>query len=185
MDDTTIPVIVGVGQINDRPAPGASGLDSLQLMHAALQRAEADAGARWLGRLDALHVVAQLSFPELGDCSRPLAELIGAAPRLCAQTRYPMGDSPVQLLIEAAQRIARGQTQIEAVAGGEALRTARQRAAERTDAVRASAARVAKAGRDRYGVVAPTDVYPLYENACRAAWGQSLDEAQTESAEIW
>ena len=140
-------------------------------------------------KLDALHVVAQLSFPELGDCSRPLADLIGAHPRLCAQPRYPMGDSPVSLLIEAAGRIARGDTEIEAVAGGEALRTAQKRAAKtgaaRTDALRASAARAAKAGRARYGMIAPTDVYPLYENACRAAWGQSLAEAQAESAEIW
>ncbi|MEQ1492396.1 MAG: acetyl-CoA acetyltransferase, partial [Terricaulis sp.] len=45
--------------------------------------------------------------------------------------------------------------------------------------------RSTREGRSRYGIVAPTDVYPLYENACRAAWGQTLAEAQTESAEIW
>jgi acetyl-CoA C-acetyltransferase len=33
--------------------------------------------------------------------------------------------------------------------------------------------------------VAPTDVYPFYENTCRAAWGQTLAQAQRESAEIW
>ena len=33
--------------------------------------------------------------------------------------------------------------------------------------------------------MAPTDVYPFYENACRAAWGQTLAEGQRESAEIW
>jgi acetyl-CoA C-acetyltransferase len=37
----------------------------------------------------------------------------------------------------------------------------------------------------RYGLLTPTDVYPLYESATRAAWGQSLDEAQGETAQIW
>src|SRR5262245_5631551 len=94
MDETRIPVIVGVGQINDRPADDAAGLNSLELMQAALVRADEDAGGGWLKRLDSLSVVAQLSFPELGDVSRPLADALGAAPRHCAQTRYPMGDSP-------------------------------------------------------------------------------------------
>lgn len=185
MDETRIPVVIGVGQINDRPDADAPGLNSLELMHAALQRAEADAGARCLTQIDALHVVAQLSFPELGDCAKPLADKLGAHPRLCAQTRYPMGDSPVALLNDAANRIARGETELEAIAGGEALRTAQKRASGQVDAVRASAARAAKQGRERYGIVAPTDVYPLYENACRAAWGQTLAQAQRESAEIW
>jgi acetyl-CoA C-acetyltransferase len=33
--------------------------------------------------------------------------------------------------------------------------------------------------------VAPVDVYPLYENAGRAAYGQTLAQAQQESGEIW
>ena len=37
----------------------------------------------------------------------------------------------------------------------------------------------------RYGLVAPVDVYPLYENATRAAWGQTLVEAQAESGAMW
>ncbi len=185
MEETRVPVIVSVGQINDRPNEDAPGLNSLELMAAALRRADADAGGGWLAKLDALAVVAQLSFPDLGDCSKPLAEALGAHPRLCEQTRYPMGDSPVALLNEAANRIARGETEIEAIAGGEALRTAQKRASAKIDAVRASAQRTAKAGRERYGIVAPTDVYPLYENACRAAWGQTLAEAQAESAAIW
>lgn len=182
MDESKIPVIVGVGQINDRDER----LNSVELMAVALRNADADGGGGWLGRVDALDVVAQISFPEFADASAPLAQLLEITPRHCAQTRYPMGDSPVALLNAAANRIAAGEAEICAVAGGEALRTAAKRAAGgKRDAVRESAARATREGRARYGIVAPTDVYPLYENACRASWGQSLAEAQTESAEIW
>jgi acetyl-CoA C-acetyltransferase len=186
MDPPRIPVIVGVGQINDRPNEDQPGLNSLELMAAALRAADADAGGGWLSRVEALDVVAQISFAELGDVSKPLAEIIGAAPRHCAQTRYPMGDSPVALLNEAALRITAGEATVVAVAGGEALRTAARRAASgRRDALREVSERAARAGRARYGIVAPADVYPLFENAARAAWGQSLAEAQAESACIW
>ncbi len=186
MDESRIPVIVGVGQINDRPVDDTAGLDSLQLMHAALVEADRDAGGGWLKQLQSLTVVAQLSFPQLGDVSAPLAALIGATPAHCVQTRYPSGDSPVLLLNEAANRIAGGELECAAVVGGEALRTAAKRAANaQRDAVRESAHRVAKALRQRYDLVAPTDIYPLYENAMRAALGQTLGEAQAESATIW
>lgn len=185
MDETRIPVIVGAGQINDRPADDTEGLNSLQLMEAALRAADADAGGGWLSRLQSLAVVDQLSFAELGDVSRPLAEALGAQPQHCVKTRYPSGESPVLLLNEAANRIAAGEAEVCAVAGGEALRTAAKRKRSADNAVRASAAAVAKPLRQRYGIVAPTDIYPLYENACRAAWGQTLAQAQAESAEIW
>lgn len=182
MDESKIPVIAGVGQINDREER----LNSVELMAAALRNADADGGGGWLGRVDALDVVAQLSFPEFADASAPLAQMLEITPRHCAQTRYPMGDSPVALLNAAANRIAAGEAEVCAIAGGEALRTAAKRAAGgKRDAVRESAARGTREGRARYGIVAPTDVYPLYENACRAAWGQTLAEAQAESAEIW
>ncbi len=182
MDENKIPVIVGVGQLNDRDER----LNSVDLMAAALRNADADAGGGWLARIDALDVVAQLSFPEFADALAPLAQMLDIAPRHCAQTRYPMGDSPVALLNQTANRIASGEAEICAIAGGEALRTAAKRAAGgKRDAVRDSAARATRSGRERYGIVAPTDVYPFYENACRAAWGQTLAEAQAESAEIW
>jgi len=182
MDENKIPVIVGVGQVNDREEQ----LNSVELMAAALRNADADGGGGWLRRADALDVVAQLSFPEFKDASASLAQMLEIAPRHCAQTRYPMGDSPVALLNTAANRIAAGEAESCLVVGGEALRTAAKRTAGgKLDAVRNSAARATREGRARYGIVAPTDVYPFYENACRAAWGYTLAEAQRESAEIW
>jgi acetyl-CoA C-acetyltransferase len=189
-----IPVIIGVGQVNDRDAvTGAAslGLDSLGLMAAALRAADRDAGGGWLSRLDSLAVVEQISCPELGDVSAPLARALAANPRICYKTAYSTGDAPLLLLNEAANRIASGEVNVAAVAGGEALRTAARRAsaagadASAPNAIRSVALRRGPSYRQRYGLTAPVDVYPLYENALRAAYGQTLAQGQTESAQIW
>jgi acetyl-CoA C-acetyltransferase len=189
-----IPVIIGVGQINDRdePAKAALGLDSLGLMEAALRAADRDAGGGWLSALESLAVVDQISYPELGDVSAPLAQRLGANPHFCYKSAYGSGDSPLLLLNEAANRIGTGEIGVAAIVGGEALRTAARQAAARRmsdpasdNAVRALSMRRGPSYRHRYGLVAPVDIYPLYENAGRAAYGQTLAQGQDESAQIW
>jgi len=187
-----VPVIVGVGQVCDRPVDPTQGLDSLGLMLAALRAADRDGGGGWLPRLGSLAVVDQISFRQLGDLSRPLAEALGACPANCMQTAYPSGDSPILLLNQAANRIAAGEIEVAAIVGGEALRTAAARHAASAgsalsshNASRAISELHAPAYRQRYGLVAPVDVYPLYENAARAFYGQTLAQGQAETAEIW
>ena len=188
-----IPVIIGVGQVNDRDEQNKArlSLDSLGLMEAALRAADLDAGGGWLGRLDSLGVVDQISYPQLGDVSAPLAQRVSASPRICYKSGYASGDSPLLLLNEAANRIGAGEIRVAAIVGGEALRTAARRAAavpggaSADNAVRAVALRRGPSYRHRYGLVAPVDVYPLYENAGRAAYGQTLAQGQAESAAIW
>jgi acetyl-CoA C-acetyltransferase len=196
-DETRIPVIIGVGQVNDRECVQ----DSLGLMVEALAKADADAGGGWINQLDSIAVVAQISFGELGDCSQLLAKHFGISPKHVEQTPYATGESPTQLLNEAANRIGAGEIGVAAIIGGEALRTSGQRkAAARTDGAKPDFLRDAASPKQfeditalagsiehlaQYGLVAPTDVYPLYENATRAAWGQSLSEAQAESGQIW
>lgn len=184
-DPARIPVIIGVGQINDRENVH----DALGLMVAALETAEADAGGGWIKRLDSIAVVNQISFPKLGDCAAHLAEHFGLTPKFVEQTPYPTGESPVQLLNEAANRIGAGEIGVAAIVGAEALRTAAERArqatGEKKDALRDVASGGSKSVMHQHGLVAPTDLYPLYENATRAAWGQSLAEAQAESGQIW
>lgn len=187
-----IPVIIGVGQVNDRPEDPDLGLDSMGLMVAALQIAEADAGGGLLADLDSLAIVDQISFHSLGKLPEPLAAAIGASPAINYQSAAPHGDTPVRLLNEAANRIGAGEVKLAAIVGGEALRTAAGRAAKAAsgedksyNAIRKVATRREPNYAQKHGLAAPVDVYPLYENATRAAWGQSLAEAQFESAEIW
>ncbi len=189
-----IPVLIGVGQVNDREEQNkpSANLDSLGLMEAALRAADLDAGGGWLRRIDSLGVVDQISYPELGDVSAPLAQRLSATPRHCYKSAYASGDSPLLLLNEAANRIGAGEIKVAAIVGGEALRTAARRSASAAaadgsteNAVRTVAMRRGPSYRHRYGLVAPVDVYPLYENAIRAAYGQTLAQGQAESAAIW
>ena len=80
-DPERIPVIIGVGQVNDRPEDPDQGLDSLGLMVAALRVAAADAGVS-LADLDSLAIVDQISFHSLGKLPEPLAAAIGATPAI-------------------------------------------------------------------------------------------------------
>ncbi|WP_254535828.1 acetyl-CoA acetyltransferase [Sphingopyxis terrae] len=190
-DPERIPVIIGVGQVNDRPADPDEGLDSLGLMVAALRVAAEDAGVP-LAEIDSLAIVDQISFHSLGKLPEPLAAAIGASPAINYQSAAPHGDTPVRLLNEAANRIGAGEVKLAAIVGAEALRTAAGRAAKAAsgedksyNAIRKVATRHEPDYAQKHGLAAPVDVYPLYENATRAAWGQSLAEAQDESAEIW
>ncbi|WP_095012521.1 acetyl-CoA acetyltransferase [Tsuneonella mangrovi] len=186
--DEAIPVIVGVGQVEDRPGDPFAGLDSVGLMVAALKAADQHAGGGWLADVDSLAVVSQLSFPELNPATARVAEGIGAVPAHSFQTATPSGDSPILLLNEAANRIARGESLVCAVTGGEALRTAAGRAAAQAkehDALRNATHRRIVGYGPSYGLVIPIEIYPLIENAYRAHVGQTLAEAQRESGEIW
>lgn len=187
-----IPVIIGVGQVNDRPEDPENGLDSLGLMVAALRAAQADAGGDILAHLGSLAIVDQISFREMGNLCVPLAQTIGATPSINYQSEAPHGDTPIRLLNEAANRIGAGEVSLAAVVGGEALRTAAGRAKKRaagedkgSNAVRAVSSKREPNYLQRHGLSAPVDVYPIYENATRAAWCQTFEEAQGESAAIW
>lgn len=190
-DIERIPVIIGVGQINDRPEDPDNGLDPLGLMVEALKRAEADSGVSLLPKLDSVAVVDQISFRNLNPLDRKLADALGANPSVCYQSEAPHGDTPIRLLNEAANRIGAGEIKLAAVAGAEALRTIAGRLAKHAtpqkdvfEGVRNEAKREPGYAQ-QHGLNAPVDVYPLYENAGRAAYGQTLAEGQAESGEIW
>ena len=184
-DDTRIPVIIGTGQINDRPADDAEALDSRQLMEAAIRAADKDAGGGFIERIDWLGITRQISFPALDKTMvEGLCEALGVTPAHAEQSKGPNGDTPIKYLNDAANAIGEGRAQVAVIAGGEALRTA----AKRPDG--------GGIGRNlrmpdtipvhvKYGVRTPTEIYPFYENAGRKAWGQTLEEGQAETGVIW
>ena len=72
-----IPVIVGVGEIVDRPKNIAAGREPLALLEHAMRRAEADSGAKLLGDLGSLDVVNFLNW-RYRDPEKQLAARRGA-----------------------------------------------------------------------------------------------------------
>ena len=193
LPEDRIPVIVGVGEIVDRPKDIAAGLEPLTLLEQALKRAEADSGGKLLGELGSLDVVNFLSW-RYRDPEKLLAERLGAKPAHCYYGPVG-GESPIRYLHEAAKRIARGECSVAAVCGAEAQSTATkaQRAnialpwtpfAHDVEEPKRGAA-FQKPTAVTLGVFRPITVYPLYESATSAHWGQTPREALAESGQLW
>src|SRR5690554_4974961 len=70
------PVIVGIGEIIERPEPGKVGTEPLELMREAIWRANMDSGANLLGQLDSLDVICQLGW-SYRNLPHQLAEALG------------------------------------------------------------------------------------------------------------
>src|ERR1700730_40804 len=191
--DDRIPVIVGIGEIVDRPKDITEGLEPLILLEQALRRAEPDSGAKLLGEIGSLDIVNFLSW-RYRDPEIALSERLGIKPEH-AYYGPVGGESPVRYLHEAAQRIARGECSVAAVCGAEAQSTA-------TKAERAGVelpwtpfahdvpepkrgAAFQKPMAVKLGVFRPITVYPFYEAASSAHWGQTPREAMAESGALW
>jgi acetyl-CoA C-acetyltransferase len=188
-----IPVIIGAGEIVDRPKDIGAGLEPLTLLEQALQRAEEDSGAKLIGEIGSLDVVNFLSW-RYRDPEKQLATRLGIKP---AHLYYgPVGgESPIRYLHEAAQRIARGECSVAAVCGAEAQSTATK--AERAGVTLPwtpfahdveepkRGAAFQKAMAVKLGVFRPVSVYPFYEAATSARWGQTPREAMAESGQLW
>src|SRR3954452_225031 len=188
-----IPVIVGVGEIVDRPKEVTDGLEPLDLLEQALRRAEADARARLLGEVQSLDVVNFLSW-RYRDPGKLLAQRLGIAPSHCYYGPVG-GECPIRYIHEAAKRIARGECSVAAVCGAEAQSTATK--AERTGEKLSwtpfahdveepkRGAAFQKPLAVKLGVFRPVTVYPFYEAASSAHWGQTPQEAMAESGALW
>ena len=186
------PVIVGIGEITHRSKAADEGLEPIELMARAMRLAERDSGAALLADVDSLDVVCEYSWPYT-DAPTLLGERLGhlSARRVYGETG---GESPVRFIHEAALRIARGESRVAAITGAEARYTVDAAAkagvnlpwAPRDDSVKLTR------GTDlchpvavQLGAFMPITIYPFYENATAAAWGQTPRQAQDESACLW
>lgn len=188
-----IPVIVGIGEIVDRPKEITEGLEPLDLLEEALLRAEQDAGARLLSEVQSLDVVNFLSW-RYRDPEKLLAQRLGITPAHCYYGPVG-GESPIRYIHEAAKRIARGECTVAAVCGAEAQSTATK--AERAGVTLPwtpfahdveepkRGAAFQKPLAVKLGVFRPVTVYPFYEAASSAHWGQTPREAMAESGTLW
>ena len=75
-----IPVIIGIGEIVDRPRDIKDGLEPLTLLEQALARAEQDSGGKFLAEIDSLDIVNFLSW-RYQDPARQLSDRLGIKPK--------------------------------------------------------------------------------------------------------
>lgn len=186
-----IPVIIGIGELIDKPADPQQGLEPLEMLLRCATSADTDAGGGWLRRIDTLRIVNQISWPY-----RDLGGLLAKRLRLRAESIYgPVGgETPIRMMVDAALDIACGDSEVALLCGAEAFKSAmslRARGIKPAWTDEDPACQLPR-GEDfvtrlaaRYGLTNAVDVYPLYDNATRAAWGQTFADAQLESGTIW
>jgi acetyl-CoA C-acetyltransferase len=190
-----IPVIVGIGEVTERLAAGQIGREPLALLTEAIGLALADGGARDSAQLrelvGTLDLVNQMGW-RYEDLARSAADGAGLHGAVAVQSPVG-GNMPTKLLGDLAVRIAAGELQAGVVCGAEAtaslMAAAKQKQAPDWTPQPAAEPRVRipdffHPEALKYELFAPADVYPFYDNACRAWWRQSYAEAQAESGQI-
>jgi acetyl-CoA C-acetyltransferase len=195
LPEDRIPVIVGVGEIADRPKDIAAGPRAARAAGAGAEaRGGEDSGGKLLGEIGSLDVVNFLSW-RYRDPEKLLAEA----------ARHQAG----ALLLRPGRRrepdplSARSRASASRAANAASPRSAaprRNRPRPRPSAPASTlpwtpfahdveepkrGAAFQKPMAVTLGVFRPITVYPLYEAATSAHWGQTPREALAESGELW
>ena len=192
--DESLPVIVGVGQVTQRPDTERP-REPLALMADAARLAEADAGAARPAPVARLHPRRQRPLVAVeGARARPRARP-RRRPARAASTPHVGGNTPQWLVNETAERDPRRRAQARAHRRRRGRCTPRgaPAPAASTSAGRPAATPAPDIGDTRpgiseaeakHGATIPTSVYPLFENALRAHYGRSIDEHQRALGEL-
>jgi acetyl-CoA C-acetyltransferase len=196
--DGRMPVLVGCGDVNDLDTPAHAGRSPYDLIAQAARLALQDCGAAGLGA--AIDTVAMIR--SFADTSPRFATKLGTSanpPRSVARRlglqasrhiySFSGGNMPQYLLNQFAESIARGEMRAALLCGGEALRT--QHGLERSGAVGVwnedpggtpeligDPRRGWNDHEERHRMRAAIVMYPLIENAIRAARGRSVEAHQ-------
>jgi len=204
--DPRTPVLVGVGQVTERPDPGVPVTERpepVELMARALRAAGRDSGAGGGGHLlleraQSLRVVVPLSWRYVNP-GVLVSERLGIAPRELALTVIG-GNNPQTVVNHTALQIAAGELDVALVTGAECMYT---RLAARRDPERPvlrwttqddRTPRPVMLGTDRVpvtdtesarGLDRPLRVFPMFENALRFGAGESIEEHQRRISDLW
>jgi acetyl-CoA C-acetyltransferase len=195
--DPRWPVIVGVGQVEQRSTDPAESLSPAGLLAEAARAAQADSGSdRLLESLDTVAVIRILSW-RYRDPGAAVAEELGISPKRTIVTDDG-GNYPQMLLNRACLEILAGTADAVMIGGAETWRTRtavksaggtlpweqQDDSVEPTETVENHEAlwHPAEAARQ---LVMPVQIYPLFENALRAARGWSIDEHRDRIARLW
>lgn len=197
MPDARTPVVVAVGQTEQRPAQLADALEPVALLAEAARRAQDDSGSdRLLGTIDTVAVVHILSH-RYRDPGAALASATGMAPTRTIETDDG-GNFPLTLLNRACSEILEGRSEAWLIGGAETWRTRQAARAQGLDLGWTEQGEEVEpterttnphplfhAGELARGVVLPATIYALFENALRAEQGWTIDEHRDRLAELY
>ncbi|BBX08122.1 acetyl-CoA acetyltransferase [Mycolicibacterium aichiense] len=188
--DPRTPVLVAAGQINQRDD---AQIEPVDLMAAAAREA---ADPTVLQAVDAIRVVNLLSW-RYRDPGLLLGERIGARNPSTYYTGVG-GNTPQSLVNQACLDIQQGRAEVVLLAGGE---TWRNRKRMQANGIKPAWTRqgedvavppgaedevpMSSPAEERIGLLLPSHVYPLFEQALRIARGESVADHQRRVAELW
>ena len=212
--DPSTPVVVGVGQVTNRPrTEGEGGLADrpeplglmLDAVHAAVEDCDgaspggtAAAGRTLLARVGSLRIINPLSWHYV-DPGALLAEELGIEPDQILVTTTG-GNNPQSLVNATALAIGRGELDVAVIAGADCYYT--QAAARRhpdrpllpwtvqsadseLPTLFGSDRRGTTKSEEERGLDLPIHVFPLFENALRAESGRTLPDHEAHIGALW
>jgi acetyl-CoA C-acetyltransferase len=206
MNEATMPVLIGCGQLTDKRAPEEAGTP-IELMADVARKAAADAGpgAALLDAIDVLAVPGLTvdsaeSGSSAGGMVRNVPDAVCRALNINPAGKcytHAGGNTPQMLVNRYAEKIAQGEASAVLLVGAEALNTmiARLKMGLDLDAWMDDAggdpemlgdSRPAATDHEmRYGMHTPSVTYPMFENALRHKYGLSLDEHRSKMGELY
>ena len=196
--DPRTPVIVAVGQSEQRFANPFDSLEPIDLLAEAVHDAGKHKSIKHLtAKADTICVIDMMSW-DYADPAKSLARRIHADPRRTIATSTG-GNSPQMMLNHLAREIQSGVTEVAILGGVECVNT-RWRARKidppvvldwSTDAdppcpnVMGDPRPGTSDYENAHAAFAPTSVYPLFETAIRHASGRSIEEHRREVGALW
>jgi len=206
MNEATMPVLIGCGQVTDRRS-SEQGSTPIELMVEVARKAAADAGPGQT-LLNAIDTVTALGLtvdsPESGSGAKDMVRNIPQAvctalnidpPEKCYT--YSGGNTPQMLVNHYAEKVSRGETSAVLLVGAEALNTMVGRLKKGLDLsawVDASGGDPIMLGNPRpaasehemdYGMHTPSVTYPMFENALRSHYDLSLDQHRRKMGDLY
>jgi acetyl-CoA C-acetyltransferase len=195
--DPRTPVLVAVGQVEQRTTDLAAALEPTDLLAEAVRTAAADAGTdRLLGAIDTVAVIQILSHT-YRDPGALVAAATGMAPARTILTDEG-GNYPLALLNRACREIQSGASDGWLIGGAEtwrtrqALRTAGAAAPWTVQDPVVAPTELVTNGRPIFndaeatsGALLPAAAYALFENARRAARGWTIEQHRDRIAELY
>ena len=194
--DSNHPVLIGVAQFSDRNASLESTQNPLEMLtRIAREAAESSGvGQSLLASLDTIALASILGW-KAKNPPQLLADSIGAMPKNKISSHVG-GESALALTNRVAAKIVAGECELGLVAGCNNLRTfaLARKAGVNPDWPTGGDSLPEIVGTDTpgssdaenaVGLVMPIQIYPIFENALRAARGQSLAEHRDAMGELF